>query len=174
MPVAAPDAMAQRAAPSCAADARGAWRSGPVAFTVEAYSFGSVCSRATATLVIRRSDGEPVYADVFFHDRNFAFLDATTPAKVRAALRAWIDQSDPSFRSTHQLPPWDNAQGMPASGEFPFYPEEAHATPEAWEALRKRRAPMFCFIQGMESVACLVYDSTSGQMEKIGAQSFPG
>lgn len=57
------------------------------------------------------------------------------------------------------------------SGEFPFYVEEG-LDRAAYEAVRGRDAPMFCYIQGMESAACLALED--GRLAKIGVQSFPG
>jgi hypothetical protein len=56
-------------------------------------------------------------------------------------------------------------------GVFPFYPSEG-VTREAYLAARAANAPMWCFVQGMESQACLVL--RDGAITELGAQSFPG
>ena len=60
---------------------------------------------------------------------------------------------------------------MPMSGEFPLYLEDG-TTREDYAALRVKKLPMFCYVQGMESQACLALED--GGLRKIGAQSFPG
>ena len=38
--------------------------------------------------------------------------------------------------------------------------------------LRGARVPMFCYVQGLESMACVAL--TSDGITKVGVQSFPG
>ena len=60
---------------------------------------------------------------------------------------------------------------MPRSGEFPFYPEPYYDR-SGYEVLRQSDVPLFCYVQGMESIACVALEN--GRMEKVGVQSFPG
>jgi hypothetical protein len=90
------------------------------------------------------------------------------------ALPARIDQSDSEFRDILRLPAWDEKADMPMTGEFPFSPEEAYANRVAWDARLRSRALLFCFIRGIESVACLLYNPQTPRMKKICAQNFPG
>jgi hypothetical protein len=58
------------------------------------------------------------------------------------------------------------------NSEFPFYLEPEWNDRVGYEELRARNAPMYCYVQGMESLACLALQD--GQLYKIGVQSFPG
>ena len=67
--------------------------------------------------------------------------------------------------------PWPPGAQQPASGEFPFYPEEG-VDRDYYEKARAARAPLFCYVQGMESMSCVAI--IEGGMVKLGVQSFPG
>lgn len=153
-------------------DARGvsAWAAGEDTFSVEAATVGPDCARAVATLVIRNSSGEPIYADVHLTSEVMTLAGAADPVAMQTALTEWVDASDPAFADTSALPDWPANADAPTSGEFPFYPEGY--TRESWLALRAARDPVFCYVQGMESLACIIYGD--GGIERIGVQSFPG
>jgi hypothetical protein len=98
------------------------------------------------------------------------FVEAKTRAQMTRALGEWLLQSH-TFRSTADLPPWKKGDEQPTSGEFPFYPE-AGVDRDGYEQWRAQRLPVFCYVQGMESMSCVVLKD--GQMTKIGVQTFPG
>jgi hypothetical protein len=43
---------------------------------------------------------------------------------------------------------------------------------DSYEQVRVAKVPVFCYVQGMESLACVVLKD--GGMSKIGLQTFPG
>jgi hypothetical protein len=57
-------------------------------------------------------------------------------------------------------------------GEFPFYPEEG-MDQVTYEQIRAEKQKIFCYVQGMESIACVAI-SKNGAATKIGVQTFPG
>jgi hypothetical protein len=59
----------------------------------------------------------------------------------------------------------------PVNGEFPFYPEPG-VDRDYYEKARALRAPVFCYVQGMESMSFVAL--IEGGMVKLGVQSFPG
>ncbi len=154
-------------------DARGVsqWAAGADTFSIEATTAGPDCARAVATLVVRNSSGEPIYADVHVTGNVMTLAMVQDPAAMQTALTEWVDASDTSMNTTGALPDWAANADTPSSGEFPFYPEEGH-TRESYAALRAANYPMFCYVQGMESLSCIVYGD--GGIERIGAQTFPG
>ncbi len=50
--------------------------------------------------------------------------------------------------------------------------QQVHPVEDLYERLAGEAKPMFCYVQGMESLACLV--EFDDRLEKIGVQSFPG
>jgi hypothetical protein len=158
-------------ASACSARSATAWFGGGANFTIEAMTDGPDCAQAVATLVIRNAKGESLWIDTFNTSQNMALAEAQTAVAMQTAVAAWIDQKDPQFKSTGNLPVWAPNQTQPALGEFPFYPEDA-MTREDYNKLRTQKLPMFCYVQGIESEACLALHD--GAFEKIGAQSFPG
>ena len=86
-------------------------------------------------------------------------------------LAEWVTPGS-TMISTSALPEWPANAQAPESGEFPFYPEEGYDR-EAYNALRTNNLPLYCYVQGMESLACIAF-SGEGEVSKIGVQSFPG
>lgn len=159
----------------CAARSVAAWKAANETYKIEAFTDGPECARAVAVLVIRDSKDETMWIDTFQVSHNLALSDANTVADMQSALSAWITETDidnkPLHATTGDLPAWDQKQTQPVRGEFPFYPEEG-VQREDYTKLRDQKLPMFCYVQGIESEACLVLHD--GAFEKIGAQSFPG
>ncbi len=154
----------------CNARGVGAWTVGEENFSVEAGSVGPDCARAVATLVIRNASGEAIWADARISSDIMTLAAARDIAAMNAALAEWTTNSS-TMQSTSALPEWPaNATG-PESGEFPFYPTEGY-TRESYSAMRAANDPMFCYVQGMESLSCVIYGD--GGVEQIGLQTFPG
>ena len=160
------------AADGCAVSVTTPWRplSG-VEFKTTATTIGATCAEATATLRISYGADQTLYSQDFPTAQVMVLAPAQDNAEMETALTEWLDQSRNVMPTTAQLPPWPAGAAQPAAGEFPFYPEEG-VTQAAYEAWRRTGAPMFCFVQGMESMACLAW--RDGAMTKIGVQSFPG
>jgi len=170
----APQSVAPAAAQggACVAAASAPWT--PVRgrfFRTEAFSQGPSCTLAVVTLVIRASDGKALWVDAAPVAHLMTFVEVKTRAQMARALKDWISQTH-MFRSTAELPAWPRGAEQPASGEFPFYPE-AGTDRDSYEQIRASRQPLFCYVQGMESMACIAL-SNDGQMTKVGVQSFPG
>ncbi|MBL8549111.1 MAG: hypothetical protein JNJ73_03935 [Hyphomonadaceae bacterium] len=157
---------------ACSARAIGAWRPAASApLRVEAYAEGPNCTQAVATLVVRDATGGILWADAFAAARVMSLADARDALAMRAALARWIDPAATRLARASDLPPWPANAEYPASGEFPFYPE-SWLDRASYEALRARGDPIFCYVQGMESIACLAL--SGGQLSKVGVQTFPG
>jgi len=140
-------------------------------YRTEAFSRGPSCAQAVVTLVVRTPDGSVVWADAAPGEHVMTFADVKTRQEMARALADWLSQTS-MFKTTRALPAWPEGAQEPKSGEFPFMPE-SWIDREYYERARAEGLPLFCYIQGMESIACIVL-SRDGQMEKIGVQSFPG
>jgi len=97
---------------------------------------------------------------------------AQDAAAMRDALAAWISPASNTIMQTSAaLPEWPGNADAPQNGEFPFYPEAGYGR-EAYNTLRSNNLPLYCYVQGMESQACLAL--SEGGLTKIGVQTFPG
>jgi hypothetical protein len=154
-------------------DARGVsqWAVGEDTFFVEATTNGPDCARAVATIVVRNASGEALYTESHVASEVMTLHGAGDPSAMQAALGEWVDGSNQPFANTGALPAWAANAEAPSNGEFPFYPTEGH-TRETWAALRAHADPIFCYVQGMESMACIIYGD--GGIEHLGVQTFPG
>jgi len=151
----------------CPATASGVWES----LRLEASAFGADCDEAQATITIRNNAGEALWSQIHPAGQNFTLAGAESVEDMQRRLNEWINPPGAARDSTGDLPEWPANADSPADGEFPFYVEEG-VDRRTYEALRQRDAPMFCYTQGMESLACLALEE--GRLTKIGVQSFPG
>ncbi|HVY84636.1 MAG TPA: hypothetical protein VG943_05860 [Caulobacterales bacterium] len=158
------------AANGCAAHVATAWRTAGGGFAVSATTAGVDCAHATATLSMRDGESKEVYTAAASTADIMTLAPAHDVDAMQTALAEWIDPAQ-DVGSTKDLPAWGAGAENPLKGEFPFYPEE-NVTRDAYEALRAANAPMFCYVQGMESQACIAW--TDGHMIKVGVQTFPG
>lgn len=163
----------RESAAGCAAAATDSWR--PAAgdgLRVEARAAGPDCERAVATLAIRNGEGRVLWAEAYPTEHVMVLADARDSAAMEAALAEWIaPETDTTMQTSAALPEWPDTAETPQNGEFPFYPAEGYDR-EAYNALRASELPLYCYVQGIESMACLVL--RDGALEKIGLQSFPG
>lgn len=160
------------AAPDCSVSAASTWTAKPGSrFPVEAYSHGAECAQAVVEIIVREGGGRALWTDSAPAENVMIFGGIKTRAKMARALKEWIS-GEQMFKSSADLPPWKTGAGQPATGEFPFYPE-AGVDRAHYEQVRAAKLPVFCYVQGMESEACIVLHE-DGRMEKLGAQSFPG
>lgn len=140
-------------------------------YGAEAYSNGATCADAVVTIVVR-AQRRILWADARPASQLMTFVDAKTPAQMNAALRDWLEQTHP-FKSTGDLPAWKRGADAPNMlGEFPFYPE-ADVDQATYEQIRAEKQKIFCYVQGMESMACIAI-AKDGAARKVGVQSFPG
>jgi len=155
----------------CGGLAHTAWVKG---VTAEAMSQGPTCANAIVTVVLRDSNGKPLWVDSRIGAQVMLFADVSDLKKMNAALKDWIDQSRSQLARTDKLPDWPKGADAPKSGdggEFPFYPE-GEIDREAYMKLRAAKLPMFCYVQGMESLACVALAPEGAT--KVGLQTFPG
>ena len=164
---------AQSANAGCAISVSTPWR--PLSgteFTVEASTMGADCAKAVATIVIRDVQGYPLWSQAYNTAQVMVLASAHDPAAMRVALSEWIDPaSNTTLQLTGALPEWPANAEAPQSGEFPFYPDEV-VDRDAYNTVRAGNTPMYCYVQGMESLACIAL--TNGEMFQVGVQLFPG
>lgn len=164
-PAPAVDQAAAPAANACDARATGAWQE---VYTVAASTAGPTCAGATATLTVTNAQGVELLNFSAPTEQVMTLAPAQDVAAMRTALADWIKGDD--MPTTARLPVWTAGASTPQV-EFPFYHEE-NITQQRYEAVRAADLPMFCFVQGMESMACHVLED--GALTKLGVQSFPG
>jgi hypothetical protein len=139
-------------------------------YGAEAYSNGSACADAVVTIVVR-AQRRVLWTDAMPAAQLMTFVEAKTPAKMKAALVDWLDQPH-TFKSSADLPEWKKGAEAPEAGEFPFYPE-AGVDRDTYMQIRSEKQAMFCYVQGMESMACVAI-AKDGAATKVGLQTFPG
>jgi ABC-type Fe3+-hydroxamate transport system substrate-binding protein len=161
------------AATPCNATSNDTWRpAGRGEFTIEAAASGPNCERAVATLVIRDGDGRVAWVEAYPTEHVMVLATARDSGAIEVALSGWINpEANTTMQSTSALPEWPANAEAPQNGEFPFYPEAGYDR-ESYTALRANNLPLYCFVQGMESMACLAL--ADGELTLIGVQSFPG
>ena len=136
----------------------------------EAFSNGPNCQKAIVVITVRGPDGSAQWVDAMKASDLMTFADVKTTSAMKVALNEWIAQGGP-FKTAADLPPWPPGAEHPVNGEFPFYPEQG-VDRDYYEKARALRAPLFCYVQGMESMSCVAL--IEGGMVKLGVQSFPG
>lgn len=158
------------AAHGCEAAAEFSWTAG-AGYRISASTIGATCGDAEATLHVADAAGAVVFSEAFAAANVLPLAHVENAAQMQAALAEWIDPAGAAIAASGDLPAWAPGADTPMSGEFPFYPEGAFER-EAYEALRARNTPMFCYVQGMESYACHALEN--GVLTKVGVQTFPG
>jgi hypothetical protein len=143
---------------------------------IHAEASGDTCENARATMTVENMAGRTIHRDT--HEvaamRNTIFESANSPETLASALANWINPANnTTMLTTAALPEWPAGAAQPANAEFPFYPE-ASITREAYARLRTENRPLFCYVQGSESMACLALDASGQTLTKIGLQTFPG
>ena len=160
------------AATGCVATASKTWRADSTSnLQVEAYTSGPDCEHAVATLVIRDPENTVLWAEAAPTEDIMMLAPARDQRAMQRALGEWINYDNHTRATTSALPDWPaNATG-PQNGEFPFYPAEGYDH-DAYMTLRQNNLPIYCYVQGMESMTCLAWGD--GGLENIGVQTFPG
>jgi hypothetical protein len=169
-PVSANKSAPATAASGCAAAAHSTWIAAEGnAYAAEAYTSGPTCQHAVATIVVRAAEGAAIMVEAAPTVHLFGLNEAKDSGEMQAKLAEWLDQKSSPFATSDKLPVWAKGAAQPAAGEFPFYPDIDR---DGYEQIRAAKAPLFCFVQGMESQAC--YALREGQLERVGVQTFPG
>jgi hypothetical protein len=160
-----------RPAAYCDAEANGEWAAGAgERFAVSAMTTGPNCRQSAVVLIVRNADGDIAWTDALAANHVMGLNEPATRSPMSAALANWIGEGARG-RTTADLPDWTHAAGAPSASGFEFSPEPWYDR-DAYLRLRARAEPMFCYVQGMESLACLITDGE--RLEKIGVWSFPG
>lgn len=155
----------------CEVRAAQPWEGGGAAYSVEATTTAPDCERAVATLTIRDSSGVPVYAVAHMAEDIMMLAPAHDAAAMQTALQEWVTFDNHTMTTTSTLPDWPANAAGPQNGEFPFYPDEIYDR-DTYMRVRANNLPLLCYVQGMESLACLAL--ADGEFSKVGVQSFPG
>jgi hypothetical protein len=157
---------------NCNATAPSTWPAGSETITIEGSSVGADCASAEATITLRRADGGggAMYSQVFAANQIRVLAGANTVADMERRLQEWVSPSA-ALDSTGDLPEWTANAAIPGESESPFRPYGGMDR-AAYAALRAADAPMFCFVQGMESQACFWLDA--GALRRIGEKQIPG
>lgn len=156
---------------NCVATASAPWAAGGETLTVDASSTGADCASAEARITFRRADGGTMYEQAFPASQIMTLAGADSVADMQRRLNEWVSPPGAAPDSTGDLPEWAADAENPGGSEFPFRPYGGMDR-AAYAALRARDAPMFCFVQGMESQACFWLDA--GAFRRIGEQQIPG
>jgi hypothetical protein len=169
----APDGEAAQAdGAGCAATASAPWAAGGETLTIEASTTGADCASAEARIALRRADGGEMYGQAFPADQISVLAGADSVADMQRRLQEWVSPPGAAPDSTGDLPEWAANAEHPGTSEAPFRPYGGMDR-AAYAALRTDDAPMFCFVQGMESSACFWLDQ-GGAFRRIGEQQLPG
>lgn len=175
-------ALTTSAEASCDVTVARAWKVGrKLPYSVEASSVGPDCKRAVALMVVRDGKGEVKYSfssaakDIGIFG-NLAEAPVADKKIMRVALGEWLDVglSSNQKRLSNYLE-WKAGTDGPAENppaEFPFT-VSSDVSRETYEEWRKQNVPVFCFVQGMESMRCIVL-TKDGSISEVGIQRFPG
>ena len=157
----------------CSASASQPWR--PVSgvdLTIDASTSGPDCEHAVATLTVRDAQNGVLWTEARATANVMTLAPARDRSAMQTALGEWLNSSNHTMATSAALPEWPEHAVAPTNAEFPFYPEPSFDR-EAYMSLRESNVPLYCFVQGMESMACLAL-SVGGDIEKVGVQTFPG
>ena len=145
---------------NCVAQAEHKWNG----LTIEAVSQGDSCDQAVLTLVIRDKGGKPIWTRAHIASQLLSFSEepASDAKSMIAKLADWISGAG-------YVP---SADKLDVKAEFAFVLSQ-DVDAKSFADYRKQKRPIFCYVQGMESSACLVLDKDGGVVE-IGGQRFPG
>lgn len=147
-------------------------------YVLQAAATGDRCEGGPIEISLKTRRGAPVWRFQTSADVMFLSQDVKNRADMAEALEEWVAPPSLGLTRTIDLPSWRSGRSGPGTGreEFPFYPAEG-ITRARYEALRKRSLPMFCPVQGLESLVCLALDETGDkgpEVVTLGYQSFPG
>lgn len=163
------------AAPGCTASAETMWEGLKITGTAT----GATCAAAQVSLAILGADGKALHSfSATAANLRVVFGEAadappTEAASMQKALAEWIDPASSTFMiATDKLPEWKSGEEAPMAGEFIYIPVDGMDR-KAYEAMRKAKRPLFCYVQGAESMAC-VQKLENGQVVQAGVQTFPG
>lgn len=147
-------------------------------YVLEAAATGDRCEAGDIEISLKTRRGAPVWRFRTSADVMFLSQEVKNRADMAEALSEWVAPPSLGMTRTTDLPRWRSGRSGPGTGreEFPFYPAEG-MTRARYEALRARSLPMFCPVQGLESLVCVALDESRAkgpEVVTLGFQSFPG
>lgn len=151
---------------TCATSAATTWSG----LSISAETGGDDCAAATARITVSNA-GDMLFMSDHQSDQVMTLAGAESVEDMQRRLADWITPAGAMQDSAGDLPEWAHGEDNPMSGEFPFFVEEG-IDRAAYAALRARDAPLYCYVQGMESLACFVFEN--GALIPVGLQTFPG
>jgi len=154
-------------ADGCAVTASRSWRD----YQITASTQGADCAEAEATIVFVSATGAEAWIQTYPVAQVMVLAGSESPDNLQQRLTEWISPPGGAPDTAGDLPEWPVGAQMPMSGEFPFYVDEG-VTRQSYEAARAANAPMFCYVQGMESSRGVL--AGPGGITTLGVQSFPG
>lgn len=156
----------------CHAVATETWTAGDQPLTIEATSTGPTCAQAVATIVVRDGEGAVWWSEAYPTAHVMTLAQAQDVEAMQAAMSEWIaPQNNDTMATTAALPAWPENAASPATGEFPFHVADGWDR-TAYEGIRAANRPLYCYVQGMESLACVA--AVDGRLDLVGVQQFPG
>lgn len=162
-------ANAQKAlAEDCTMAVQEAWLD---AYIAEASTSGE-CGLGEILLVVRNGKNETVWSETYQTGDLFGFDDILTAADMKLAMTDWLG-AYAQQSSSGSLPVWPAGADAPDAGEFPFFVEEG-VDRDLYEEVRAEDRGMICYVQGRESLLCLLRHPGTGALEAVGVQTFPG
>lgn len=159
------------AANNCPAQAEFQWSTGSASYAIHATASGADCASAQATITISTGSGAVVHNATVQASDVQGLAEATSVADMQRMLGEWITPAGASKDSTGDLAAWAPGATEPVDAEVPFHPA-AGITREAYEALRRADAPMYCYEQSREGALCLAM--RDGRLSVLGVQTFAG
>jgi hypothetical protein len=134
-------------------------------------STGRYCARANLIYTINAVQGQVLFRQTFPPQSVAPFRDVATPSQMRSALRQWVAQPVNRANFKANLPDWLPGADGPVEREFGFTPAET-LTREEYLGIKGDSTPLRCFVQGIESINCVIYHG--GVVDPFGIQAFPG
>lgn len=140
-----------------------AWTTEGAPDTVTARSEGPSCAQAVVTLVVRNSNGDPLWAFAStYYDMTMGGIPpegaaAVSNEQMDEFLAGWANVT--TMRS-NELPEWREGVATLTESATTF----AYDTPfdrEVYEMLRARNLPMICYAAAVEASQCLIVDPAS-------------
>lgn len=151
---------------ACATSAATIWSG----LSISAETGGDDCAAATARITISNA-GDMLLTEDYPSNQVMTLAGAESVDDMQRRLGEWIIPAGAMQDSAGDLPEWVAGDDNPISAEFPFLVEEG-IDRAAYEAIRTGDAPLYCYVQGMESLACFVLENSA--LTKVGVQTFPG
>lgn len=156
---AVPPVAAQQAV--CSARRSVPWPAAGKGYSITAIVDGATCASASATVIVRRPDGLPIWSHTVATQGSLEFHHLVTPKDLDAVLKALLRIGD---YASDILPEWADGAPSPPRG---WYAAD-QVTREQWNALRTAKLPVLIFTWGMETNHIYVLEETGGLREVAG------